>query len=123
MRNFINFLSTYWFPVTVMLLVIISALSLTPLEQLPLAPGSDKLHHLIAYAALSIPLALKKPRHWWFIVSFFLVYSGLIELIQPYVNRYGEWLDMAANSLGMFCGLLIAELLNYFFPARLEQSD
>jgi len=123
MRNFINFLSTYWLPVTVMLLVIISALSLTPLEKLPLTPGSDKLHHLIAYAALSIPLGLKKPRYWLIVVSFFLVYSGLIELIQPYVNRYGEWLDMAANSLGMFCGLLIAELLNYFFPARLEQSD
>jgi hypothetical protein len=22
----------------------------------------------------------------------------MIELIQPYVNRYGEWLDLAANT-------------------------
>ncbi|XOF33520.1 MAG: hypothetical protein ACL93V_16210 [Candidatus Electrothrix sp. YB6] len=32
-------------------------------------------------------------------------------MVQPYVNRYGEWLDFAANSTGILCGLLLAELL------------
>ena len=27
----------------------------------------------------------------------FALYSGLIELIQPRVNRYGEWMDFMAN--------------------------
>ena len=94
-----------------------------PLDELPATPGSDKLHHLIAYAVLVIPLVFRKPKYWWFIVILFLGYSGLIELIQPYVNRYGEWLDMAANSLGIFCGLFIAELLSFIFPARLSRSD
>lgn len=40
----------------------------------------------------------------------FVLYSGMIELIQPYVNRYGEWLDLAANTLGLACGLLLAEV-------------
>ena len=33
---------------------------------------------------------------------------GAIELIQPYVNRYGEWLDLGANGLGLVVGILIA---------------
>ena len=37
-----------------------------------------------------------------------LMYSGIIELIQPYVNRYGEWLDLGANGLGLIGGVLIA---------------
>ncbi len=123
MRNFIKFISTNWLAITTVILASITVLSLTPLRELPPVPGSDKLHHLIAYAALATPLALRKPKHWWFIVIFFLAYSGLVELIQPYVNRYGEWLDMAANSLGIFCGLLIAELLSFIYPPRFNQSD
>ncbi len=123
MRNFINFISTNWLIITAVILSSITVLSLAPLAELPPAPGSDKLHHLIAYAALVTPLALRKPKYWWFVVCFFLAYSGLVELIQPYVNRYGEWLDMAANSLGLICGLLIAELLSFIFPARLSRSD
>ena len=87
MRDFINFLTTYCLAVTAVLLTSITVLSLTPLTELPPVPGSDKLHHLIAYAALTIPLVLKKPKYWWLIVCFFMAYSGLIEIIQPYVNR------------------------------------
>ncbi|MCI5208642.1 MAG: VanZ family protein, partial [Candidatus Electrothrix sp. ATG2] len=53
----------------------------------------------------------RRPRWWQLIVLLFIAFSGLIELVQPFVNRYGEWLDMAANSTGLLCGLLIAELL------------
>jgi len=123
MRNFIHFISTHWLIITAVILSSITVLSLAPLDELPATPGSDKLHHLIAYAVLVIPLVFRKPKYWWFIVILFLGYSGLIELIQPYVNRYGEWLDMAANSLGIFCGLFIAELLSFIFLARLSRSD
>lgn len=123
MRNFIHFISTHWLIITAVILSSITVLSLAPLDELPATPGSDKLHHLIAYAVLVIPLVFRKPKYWWFIVILFLGYSGLIELIQPYVNRYGEWLDMAANSLGIFCGLFIAELLSFIFPARLSRSN
>ena len=42
---------------TAIIAVAIMILSLTPLEQLPDAPGSDKWHHFIAYGALALPLS------------------------------------------------------------------
>lgn len=123
MQKIVNFLSIYWLAITAVLITVITVLSLTPLDELPTAPGSDKIHHLIAYAALSLPISLRKPKYWCFIIIFFLAYSGLIEIIQPYVNRYGEWLDMAANSLGIAFGILIAKLFSYFFPVRFNLSD
>ncbi len=70
MSNFIRFIRNNWLAITAVILGSITVLSLAPLEELPPTPGSDKLHHLIAYAALVIPLALRKPKHWWFIVCF-----------------------------------------------------
>jgi VanZ family protein len=97
-------------------------LSLTPLDELPV-PTNDKLLHLLAYTALTIPLILTKPKYWWLIVIFFLAYSGLIEIIQPYVNRYSEWLDMAANCAGIAFGIIIAKLFSFIFPVKLQLPD
>jgi len=36
-----------------------------------------------------------------------VLWSGAIELIQPYVNRYGEWLDLAANVAGVAIGAMV----------------
>ncbi|GHA06912.1 hypothetical protein GCM10008090_15750 [Arenicella chitinivorans] len=93
------------------LLVVITVLSLTPLPQLPEMPGTDKLHHFIAYAALMFPVAFAQLRHRVWLALGFFVWSGSIELIQPMVNRYGEWLDLAANGLGLLLGYLIAVLM------------
>lgn len=98
----------------------ITVLSLRPLPELPAVPGGDKLHHFVAYGALVFPTALRKPRRWWLLALFFILYSGGVELFQPYVNRYGEWLDMAANTGGVVCGLLIAKLVNHLFPINDE---
>lgn len=104
----------YWLHITLMLLVSITTLSLWPVAHLPDVPGTDKTHHLIAYAALMFPTALARPRYILAITVGFIVFSGLIELIQPYVNRYGEWLDMAANILGLFLGWLLAKVILHF---------
>ncbi len=90
-------------------MVSIATLSLWPAAYLPDVPGSDKTHHFIAYAALMFPTALKQPKFYLSITIGFIAFSGAIELIQPYVNRYGEWLDMAANTTGLLCGWLIAK--------------
>ncbi|MGB0282775.1 MAG: VanZ family protein [Neptuniibacter sp.] len=82
-----------------------------PLDHLSAAPGSDKLHHFIAYAALAFPVACARPKRWLVIVAGFLAYSGVIELIQPYVNRYGEWLDLGANAFGLLVGVLVAYIV------------
>lgn len=117
------YIKNYWIAFTVFILAVITTLSLWPLEELPSVPGSDKTHHLIAYAVLMFPTALRKPDHWKIIALFFIAYSGVIELLQPYVNRYGEWLDMAANTMGVICGLFIVRLIIYFFPATGQNSQ
>ncbi len=104
----------YWFTLTICVLLTITTLSLWPLDHLPSAPGSDKTHHLIAYAALAFPAALRKPNRWMWMAVFFIFYSGLIELVQPYVNRYGEWLDMLANTAGVVCGVALAVVIKIF---------
>ena len=113
------FVRNHWLVLTLIMLAAITTLSLWPADQLPDVPGTDKTHHFVAYGALIFPAALRRPLHWPWIGLFFVAYSGAIELIQPFVNRYGEWLDLAANTGGVICGVLLAQLVIYFIiPAR-----
>lgn len=102
--------------------IAIIILSLTPLERLPDAPGGDKLHHLIAYAALAFPTALIGARHLLFLSLCYIGLGAGIEVIQPYVNRYGEWLDMAANGLGVLIGTACGMACGALIQARLRTS-
>jgi len=108
----IHFIKKHWCLLSLTVLALITTLSLTPLPHLPSVPGSDKTHHFVAYAGLFFPVALAKPKHWLLIGVLFIFWSGAIELIQPYVNRYGEWLDLLANSVGLGCGFIIAWAVN-----------
>lgn len=97
----------YWLVLTVLLLSAITFLSLQTSGKLPTVPGSDKTHHFIAYAVLTLPTALRKPRYWWLLALFFIGYSGVIEVLQPLFNRYAEGLDWAANAIGVLMGTII----------------
>jgi len=110
----IYLIQKYWLNLTLILLISIATLSLWPAAYLPSVPGTDKTHHFIGYAALMFPTALKQPKYILTIAFGFIAFSGAIELIQPYVNRYGEWLDMAANVIGLLCGWLLANAILYF---------
>lgn len=112
----LNLVHQYWLALTLLLLSAITILSLSPLPQLPEVPGSDKTHHFIAYGALVFPVAWRQPRYWPGLVLLMLGWSGAIELIQPYVNRYGEWLDLAANAGGLLSGLVLAQALRLINP-------
>ncbi|RMG78952.1 MAG: VanZ family protein [Chloroflexi bacterium] len=115
MKPLLDFIARHWIPISAVLLAAITALSLWPLETLPEVPGGDKLHHAIAYAALMFPAALTRPKHLWAIFLFYLAWSGAIELIQPYVNRYGEWMDLTANLFGISSGFLIGSRARLLF--------
>ena len=106
MRKIFHIIQRWWKFITLLTFAAITLLSLWPVETLPAVPGSDKTHHFIAYAALMFPAALRQPRYWMILGIFFVAWSGMIELIQPYVNRYGEWQDMLANTGGIFIGLV-----------------
>jgi len=101
----------YWLGLTAVLWLLITASSLWPVELLPVVPGTDKSHHFIAYTALVFPVAFVRPRYFMVIFLALLAWGGLIELIQPFVNRWGEWLDFAANCFGAGLGLLLSAAL------------
>jgi len=110
LRAIFENIARYWVPLSLFSFSVITVLSLLPLAELPEMPGSDKTHHFIAYGLLMFPVALRQPKHWLLIGFAFIVWSGAIELVQPFVNRYGEWLDLLANSGGVLLGAVIGKL-------------
>lgn len=94
-------------------MVCIATLSLWPAQSLPQVPGTDKTHHYLAYGLLMLPTALKQPKYWGAIAIGFAMFSGVIELIQPYVNRYGEWQDMLANVLGLASTIAVVQVWSW----------
>ncbi|NCP46425.1 MAG: VanZ family protein [Flavobacteriales bacterium] len=101
-------------------LIIIIVLSGYPGKNLPKAPFDefDKLVHLIIYAILSFlsimgfskqskSFLLSKNLQYFSSILFSVFAGGLIELLQQYVfiNRYGDWLDFIANSIGSVIGV------------------
>ena len=101
-----------WKIYTSLIFIIITFLSLYPLQEQPSVPGSDKIHHLIAYSALTICVGLRRPSNYVLIIILFSLYSGLIEIIQPYVNRFREIEDFLFNNLGIFIGLILGIFIN-----------
>ncbi len=104
---------------TLVWLIIIVVLSGYPGKNLPQTPFDefDKLVHLAIYALLSFLSVLgfsKQPNsfllsnklQFFFSISFSIIIGGLIEVLQEYVfiNRYGDWFDFIANSLGAVLG-------------------
>lgn len=107
MSAILHWVQTNWLASTATIALLITGLSLWPADALPKVPGTDKTHHVIAYCLLMLPVALRSPRYLWAWGLGFVAYSGVIELIQPFVNRYGEWLDLLANASGVLLGLII----------------
>ena len=62
-----------------------------------------------------MPSGLKKPNKWILFIFLFIIFGGVIEMIQPYVNHYGEWLDFFANTIGVISGFFVGVILNNKF--------
>ena len=88
---------------TLALAALIGFLTLTPIQNTGV-PGTDKSHHLIGFAALALPLSFSRPRLAPWVVLAAIAYGGVIEIIQPYVGRSGEVLDLAADAVGAVIG-------------------
>ena len=102
-------------PLTLIVTITLTVAMLWPLEAPPPAPeGSDKLVHLIAFAALAFPLA--RTGRFGLLPVFIgaSAFGGVIELTQPSFNRsadINDWVaDIIGVVLGITCGLLYRRL-------------
>jgi len=117
----IKLIQKKWKLITIFLMLLIIFLSLYPLQKLPEFQSNDKTQHLVAYFFLALPTGLKNPNKWGLYICFYIIFGGIIELVQPFVNRYGEWLDFFANTIGVILGFCVGLFLNNKFRNR-EQS-
>ena len=111
LRILVSSIKKYWLATTLFILAFITVMSLYPLAELPPIPGTDKTHHLIAYGLLMMPVAVKNPKNMIAIALFFAFWSGAIEILQPYVNRYAEFKDFLANVAGLILGWVIVKVV------------
>ena len=93
--------------------------TLTPLSQAVDVPGTDKWYHLLAFAALTYPLAAASRRCWLLIIVFGLSFGASIEIIQPFVNRFGDVADFTADAVGVLIGFLFG-VIGYFLKLKNE---
>ena len=115
------------YPLSVCCIILIWILSLTPI--FPETPFDqvafiDKWTHLIMYGGTCSVIwfeYLRSHEHLDYEKLFFYAFlclilmSGLLELLQEYCtagHRNGDWLDFAANSLGVTLGAAVGLLMN-----------
>ena len=93
-------------PLTLTVTLTLTVAMLWPMEAPPPAPeGSDKLVHLVAFAALAFPLA--RTGRIGLLPVFFgaSAFGGAIELIQPSFNRSADVNDWIADVVGVVLGI------------------
>lgn len=88
---------------TVLLAIVIAFLTLAPISGKGV-PGSDKLHHSLAFAALAFPMPFARPGLVLPFIFSVIAYGGLIEVIQPFFGREGDWGDFLADIIGAVLG-------------------
>ena len=98
-------------PITLIVTAVLTVAMLWPINQPPSAPdGSDKVVHLIAFAALAFPLA-RTARIG--LVPVFVgasAFGGLIEVVQPSFGRSADMQDWIADIAGVVLGIVLALL-------------
>jgi VanZ family protein len=108
---------------TFFLFVVIGFLTLTPATMLPEVTGSDKTHHVVAFAALAFPCALLYRMSLYWLVPAILIFGTMIELVQPYVGRYGERADFYADFIGAIIGVSMGLALNHLITWLIEEPQ
>jgi VanZ family protein len=99
-----------WMMCGLFLALVITWLSLMPVEQLPEVKLSDKVEHILAYVALAFWFgSLTTRRNLGWVAVILMGYGVLIELLQEWMQwgRQGDVYDLGADVLGIAAGLLL----------------
>ena len=107
---------------TVVIAVLIGLATLTPVEELPAVSGSDKLYHLISFAILTLPIAVIRPKTVCVIFILSVVYGGVIEVLQPLINRNCELADFLADASGAMLGMALSKAFGRLLPTIADQQ-
>ena len=115
-------ISNSFVPVLIWALIIVVG-SLLSSSKVPSIAVSDKGIHFVFYAIFAFLLYFPVYRTKKIAFSFLgpavivvligFTFGALIELVQDryIVGRFGEWLDLVANSLGLLVGALVGAIL------------
>ncbi|TMV06467.1 VanZ family protein [Ruegeria sediminis] len=99
------------FPMTLLLMLVITVASLMPKGSAGDPGSADKQMHVIAYALAVLPAAVGASGPVVGLAAGIVAWGIAIELIQPLVGRSMNIADIAANTSGVLAGLLFAFVL------------
>ena len=98
---------------TIVLALIILIGMLAPISEVTTAPaGTDKIIHILAFAALVLPLAITKRIGLCPLFIFASCFGAIIEVIQPSFGRSAEIIDWIADIAGVIFGLAARKLIS-----------
>ena len=115
------------YPLTLTCLALIFFLSLcikigeTPLDGVAFI---DKWTHLVMYGGTCSVMWWEYLRchrriQWWklwlYAIAGMIILGGVIEILQPYFDRSGEWLDFVADTVGVLLGAAIGMAMCRFW--------
>lgn len=104
------------------LVTVVALAAFTPAALAPTLGTGDKVDHVLAFVTLAVAGMLSCRAGTWqaLAVALALVaYGALIEIVQTQVpGRYGDWADLAADSLGIVLGLAAVFVLRRRWPAQ-----
>lgn len=116
MRIINQIFDKYWNWMTIAGWITITYYSIYPLPKLPpIRSTDDSILHMIAYMIVAFPVSYVKPPRHISILLALIFWSLALELIQPYVNRYGELKDFIANLGGVVFAYLSGLVFAKFF--------
>ena len=98
-------------PLTLIVTTVLTVSMLWPIQLPPPAPdGTDKVVHLIAFAALAFPLARTGRIGLIPVFMGASAFGGIIELVQPSFGRSADMQDWIADIAGVALGIVLALL-------------
>ncbi|MEM9913049.1 MAG: hypothetical protein AAF922_19995 [Pseudomonadota bacterium] len=111
-NDLLSVFERYGVVLSLIALAVITGGSLVPRESGGDVGSADKVLHLVAYAVAILPLTQHKTQTRLIFAIGVLIWSGAIELVQPFVGRSASLLDLASNAAGLLLGLALGVLLD-----------